>query len=97
MVLDFDFTLLFAENYINTAADVLENFQTHWEDCTEDMEKQHLLIKLIVERVCVEDDVVEAITLKSDYHIVLGHKANEPTFMEVDAHIHEWAQRDSNP
>ncbi len=85
------------QDELDTAADVLENFQTHWNDCQGDVEKQHQLIKLIIERVYVEDDVVTAITLKSNYHVVLGHKANEPTSMEVDPHIHEWAQRDLNP
>ncbi|MEO8393378.1 MAG: recombinase family protein [Chloroflexota bacterium] len=87
------------QDELDQAADLLENFRTHWDDCKEDIEKQHQLVKLIVERVYVEDDVVVAMTLKSDYHIVLGHKGNEPTSisMEVDPHIHEWAQRDSNP
>ncbi len=85
------------QDELDTAADVLGNFQTHWNDCQGDVEKQHQLVKLIIERVYVEDDVVVAITLKSNYHVVLGHKANEPTFMEVDPHIHVWAQRDLNP
>lgn len=85
------------QDELDQAADILENFKTHWEDCGDDIEKQHQLIKLIVERVYVEDDVVVAMTLKSDYHIVLAHKTNEPTSMEVDPHIHEWARRDLNP
>lgn len=87
------------QDELDQAADLLENFRRHWDDCSSDTEKQHQLIKLIVERVYVEDDVVVAMTLKSDYHIVLGHKGNEPTStsIEVDPHIHEWAQRDSNP
>ena len=85
------------QNEPDQAADVLENFQTHGNDCQGDVEKQHQLIKLVIERVYVEDDTVTAITLKSNYHVVLGHKANEPTFMEVDPHIHEWARRDLNP
>jgi len=79
------------------AADTLENFTTHWNDCKGDVELQRRLVKLIVERVYVEDDTVVAITLKSNYHVVLGHKESEPTHIEVDPHIHEWAQRDSNP
>lgn len=66
------------------AADLLENFATHWEACGSDIEKQHQLIELIVERVYVECDKVVAVTLKSDYHIVLGHNGDEPTFMDYD-------------
>lgn len=85
------------QDELDQAADLLANFRTHWDDCKGDVDKQHQLIKLIVERVYVEDDVVVAMTLKSDYHIVLGHKANESTQVEVDPHIYEWAPRDLNP
>ena len=51
---------------------------------TGDPESQHELVKLIVERAYVEDEKVVAMTLRSNYHLVLGHKANGPTFHEVD-------------
>jgi hypothetical protein len=82
------------QDELDQAADLLANFQVHWDDCNGDVELQHRLVKLIIERVYVEDDSVVALTLKSDCHIVLGHKTNEPTEMEVDPHIHEWARRD---
>ncbi len=82
---------------LNVAADVLGNFEERWKSCDGDLEKQHQLVKLIVERAYVEDNAVVAITLKSNYHVVLGHNANEPTYMEVDPMVHEWARRDSNP
>ncbi len=85
------------QDELDVAADMLENFSTHWNDCKGDVELQHRLVKLIIERVYVEDDTVVAITLKSNYHVVLGHKGNEPTFMEVDPHVHVWARRDLNP
>ena len=85
------------QDELETAADLLENFSAYWDECQGDIEKQHELMKLILERVYVEDDMVVAITLKADYHIVLGHKTNEPTFMEVDPMVHVWAQRDLNP
>lgn len=66
-------------------------------NCNGDVLAQHHRVKVIIERVYAEEDVVVAITLKSNYHVVLGHKANEPTFMEVDSHIHVWARRDLNP
>lgn len=86
-----------AQDELELAADLLLNFKTHWDACEGNVERQHELVKLIVDRVYVEDDTVVALTLKADYHVVLGHKANEPTYMEVDPYICEWAQRDSNP
>lgn len=85
------------QDELDLAADLLANFRAHWDDCKGDVEKQHQLVKLIVERVYIEDDVVVAMTLKSDYHIVLANKTNEPTQIEVDPIIYEWASRDSNP
>jgi hypothetical protein len=45
------------------------------------------LIKLIVERVYLDDEQVIALTLKTNYHLVLGHKTNEPTSYEIDPFI----------
>ena len=77
---------------LDNAADLLRDFAVHWEDCGGDTEQQHELIKLLVERVYVEGNSLVAMTLKSDYHLVLGHNAEEPTYMEVDPFAHEWAR-----
>jgi hypothetical protein len=71
-------------NVLEQAADLLENFQTHWEKLEGKPEAQHELIKLIVERVYVRDEKVVAMTLRSNYHLVLGHNVNGPTYHEVD-------------
>lgn len=73
---------------LERAADVLANFRTHWEACGSDVEAQHRLIKLIVERVYVRDEQVVAMTLRSDYHVVLGHNMNGSTEMEVDPYVY---------
>ena len=86
-----------AYDELGAAVDLLADFPTHWGDCKGDEELQHELIKLIVERVYVQDGQLVAMTLKSDYHLVLGHNAEEPTYMEVDPMVHVWARRDSNP
>ena len=70
---------------LERAADILSNFGHYWEACGGDFEEQHRLIKLIVERVYVRDEFVVAMTLKADYHVVLGNKANEPTTLSVDS------------
>lgn len=72
------------ENELEQAADMLENFQGHWERLEGDEESRHELIKLLVERVYVEDERVVAMTLRSNYHLVLGHNVNGPTPYEVD-------------
>ncbi len=66
------------------AADLLENFGSHWERLEGDEDGRHELVKLIVERVYVNDDRIVAMTLRSNYHLVLGHNTNGPTEMTVD-------------
>jgi hypothetical protein len=73
---------------LETAADLLENFGKHWAACKDDPEAEHRLIKLIVDRVYVQGEEVVAMTLKADYHIVLGHKANEPTAISVGSPVY---------
>ena len=71
-------------NDLEQAADLLENFRLHWEKLEGKPEAQHELIKLIVERVYVRDEKVMAMTLRSNYHLVLGHNVNGPTYHQVD-------------
>jgi hypothetical protein len=42
------------------------------------------LMKLIVERVYIDGEEVVAMTLRSNYHLVLGHNANGPTEFTAD-------------
>ena len=69
---------------LERAADLLENFQVHWKKLDGNPEAQHELIKLIVERVYIRDEKVVAMTLRSNYHLVLGHNVNGPTYHQVD-------------
>lgn len=68
----------------NHAVETLENFSAHWQRLEGKEEERHELIKLIVERVYVEVDKVVAMTLKSNYHLVLGHKVTGPTEISID-------------
>ena len=63
---------------------MLENFEKHWTACNGDPEAQHRLIAVIVERVYVEDDRVVALTLKADYHIVLGQNKSGSIEIVID-------------
>ena len=74
-------------NELERAVDLLNNFGSHWEACGDDTEAQSALIKQVVERVYVQDKQVVAMTLKSNCHLVLGHKINEPTEYTVDPFI----------
>ena len=49
------------------------------------------------EKVYTSGEKVVAPTWKSDYHIMWGHNANEPTYVEVDSLVQVWARRDLNP
>jgi site-specific DNA recombinase len=80
------------QNELEVAADLLENFATHWELCKGDIAQQHELLRLIIERVYIKDDSVVAITLKSDYHIILGHNGDEPTYMDFDPLVQQRVQ-----
>lgn len=75
------------DDELEQAADLLSNFKFHWERLEGDEEGQHELVKLIVERVYVQDENVVAMTLRSNYHLVLNHKTNEPTEFTVDSFI----------
>ena len=74
-------------NELQQAADMLTNFRSHWERLEGDEESRHDLVNLIVERVYVEDDRVVAMTLRSNYHLVLNHKTNEPTEFSIDSSL----------
>lgn len=73
-----------ADDDLERAADMLENFAAHWKEREGDPEAQHELVKLIVEKVYVRDEEVVAMTLRSNYHLVLGHNVKEPTEFMVD-------------
>jgi hypothetical protein len=72
------------DDELEQAADLLQNFKFHWERLEGDDDSRHELVKPIVERVYVRDEPVVAMTLHSNYQLVLGHKTNEPTPVEVD-------------
>lgn len=77
------------DNELEQAADLLNNFKYHWERLEGNHEARHELVKLIVERIYVADKEVKAMTLRSNYHLVLGHKTNEPTYQEVDPFLYQ--------
>ena len=48
-----------------------------------DDEAGHQLVEQIVERIYAKDEQVVAMTLRSNFHLVLGHKMNEPTDFSI--------------
>jgi DNA invertase Pin-like site-specific DNA recombinase len=82
---------------LDVAVDLLGNFAEYFKRCGDDVARQHDLLRLIVERVYVDNSQVVAMTLKADYHVVLGDHGTGAHDVEIDPHISEWALRDSNP
>jgi len=74
-------------NELERAADLLNNFKRHWMACGNDEEAQAALVGQIVKRVYVQGKVVTGITLRSNCHLILGQKINEPTAFTVDPFI----------
>jgi hypothetical protein len=72
------------DDELEQTANILESFAEHWQRLEGDEDGKHELVKLIVDRVYVEEETVVAMTLKSNYHLVLGHNAKEPTEHSVD-------------
>jgi hypothetical protein len=58
---------------------------------------QHELVKLIVQRVYVRDRRLYAITLKSDYHVILGQDGETEEYVELDPSIYKWSRRVTEP
>jgi hypothetical protein len=74
---------------LERAADLLEQFAAHWENLKDKPDDQHELVKLIVDRDYIDGDRVVAMTLRSNYHLVLGNNINGPTERSVDPSIYE--------
>lgn len=60
------------DNTLDIAADILENFSTHLRSHENDIDKQHELIRYVVEQVYVYDREVVALSLKANYYIILN-------------------------
>lgn len=58
---------------------VLRNFRELWEDAAGDVEKQKKLLGTVVQRIYIKGDSLKAVTLNSNYHLVMGHNVKEPT------------------
>ena len=78
------------DDELERAAEFLRNFKTYWQDLEGNPESQRDLLLQIVDRVYVDGDMVVAMTLKSNFHLVLGNKANGPTPHEVDPFVYTY-------
>jgi hypothetical protein len=65
-----------------------DNFGDYWDNLEDDPKGRHELVKLIVERVYMDEDAVLKMTRNSYYHLVLVHNANEPTEYMVDLSLY---------
>ena len=89
------------DDELQTAADMLENFQQYWEATQGNRLAQQQLIQLIVARVWVRKDKVVALSLRPNYHVTVGLESSKPTSVLVgfdDRNIvRNRERRDSNP
>lgn len=95
-----------ASDDLEEAANLLATIGEHIRQCRGDTDKEHEIVKMVVERVYIRELNVVAMTLKSNYHLVLGHKMNGPTESSVDPFLStsDWQEfcqerrrRDLNP
>jgi hypothetical protein len=65
-----------ADDDLERAAEDLREFWPRYQQCAGDIEAQHQLLSRYVERLYVREDEVVALTLKSNYHLILGHNVH---------------------
>ncbi|MCC6613213.1 MAG: zinc ribbon domain-containing protein [Anaerolineae bacterium] len=89
------------DNDLETAADLLENFEHHWRATGGDKKRQAALVQLIVARVWVRKDRVVAVSLRPNYHVAVGLGTEKPTELQVDFEdcniVRNRGRRVSNP
>lgn len=72
-----------ADDDLEVAADLLQNFAAHWEAASGDPKEQQRLLQLIVARVWVRGDRVVALSLRPNYHVTVGLDNTKPTEISV--------------
>ena len=73
-----------ADDELAVAADLLSNFESHWEATGGDRKEQRRLVQLIVARVWTRGQQVVTVSLRPNYHVALGLESTKPTKFEVD-------------
>ena len=71
------------------AADLIEHFGAYWEAAGGQPAEQERLLKLMVERVWVEDDRVVRLCLRPNLHVTAGLDAKRPTEIVVDLECYQ--------
>jgi hypothetical protein len=72
-----------ADNDLETAADMLANFEHHWNAFADDPKAQQQLLQLIVGRVWVKGNRVVTLSLRPNYHVTVGLESTKLTELEV--------------
>jgi hypothetical protein len=54
---------------LEKAADILQNFETHWEKAMGNPAEQQRLINLIFERIWIKNNEVSSVCLRPNYHV----------------------------
>ena len=54
---------------LEVAADILQNFDKHWEKAADNPEEQQRLMHLIFERIWIKNNEVASVCLRPNYHV----------------------------
>jgi DNA invertase Pin-like site-specific DNA recombinase len=68
---------------LEIAADMLTNFEKHWNTLAHDPKAQQELLQLIVARVWVHGERVVGLSLRPNYHVAVGLESTKPTSISV--------------
>jgi hypothetical protein len=89
------------DDELQTAADILQNFERYWNETNGNRKAQAQLIQLVVARVWVQRNQVAAVSLRPNFHITVGLQSEKPTMLEMSFSdrniVRNRGRRDSNP
>ena len=54
---------------LEAAADILKNFEAHWEKAADNPVEQQRLMNLIFERIWIKNNEVASVCLRPNYHV----------------------------
>lgn len=64
-------------NELEKAADILTNFETHWENAKGNPTEQQHLLHLIFERIWIKNNEVSSVCLRPNYHVTFYQSGSD--------------------
>ena len=62
---------------LETAADILTNFESHWEKAEGNPTEQQRLMHLIFERIWIKNNEVASVCLRPNYHVTFYQSGSD--------------------